>query len=173
MTLNKVVKIIDEQNLKSHRNNYGTKLQTGGGGGYWWGCSGTISGLGEVVGSGYTNQQTILAYMNTNCPLTLSGSAFNLATGQTTNGYTDWFVPNYVEFNSVVSGTAAANLVNFSGWSIENQVYVSSRQESSDLYRASVTDLTNPPRYIPGGSLNSWKDGVIDGGNNVKLFRYF
>ena len=150
-------------------NNYGTRTQEGGGTGYTWGCSGTISGLGEVVGSGYTNQQTILAYMNANCPLTLSGSAYNLATGQTTSGYTDWFVPNYIEFNSVVSGTAALNLVNYTGWTF----YVSSRQESSTLYRGSVADLSRPPTYIPAGSYNVWKDGSVGGTHNVKLFRYF
>ena len=149
-------------------NNYGTKGQDGGGTGYTWGCVGTVSGLAEVVGSGYTNQQTILTYLNANCPLTLSGSAFNFATGQTTNGYTDWFVPNYVEFNSVVSGTAAINLVNYTGWT----VYVSSRQESANIYRTSIADVSRPPTYIPAGSFNDWKDGSF-GTHNVKLFRYF
>jgi hypothetical protein len=150
-------------------NNYGTRTQEGGGTGYTWGCSGTISGLAEVVGSGYTNQQTILTYMNANCPLTLSGSGYNLATGQTTNGYTDWFVPNYIEFNSVASGTAATNLVNFSEWA----AYVSSRQESSTLYRLSLVDFGRPPTYIPAGSYNVFKDGSFGGTHNVKLFRYF
>lgn len=157
------------------RNNYGTRTQGGSGQGYWWGCSGNITGLGEVVGSGYTNQQTILTYMNANCPSTLSGSGFNYVTGVTTGGYTDWFVPNLVEFNSVLSGTGTVNLVNFSGYSTDNlnQAYVTSFQNSNTTYRVGVTLLNNPPLYKPVSTYNADKTGVLDGGSNIKLFRYF
>ena len=156
------------------RNNYGTREQSGAGTGYNWGCNGTISGLGEVVGSGYTNQQTILAYMNANCPSTLSGSAYNLATGVTIGGYTDWFVPNYVEFNTVISGTGAVNLANYIGtWNSSGNVVVTSRQESSTTYRTGIVSLDSPPLYRPGGTFNVYKDGFLDTNVNVKLFRYF
>lgn len=157
------------------RNNYGTIRQSGGGTGYTWGCNGTVSGLGEVIGSGYTNQQTILNYLNTNCPLTLSGSGFSFASGRTTNGYNDWFVPNGIEFRSVVSGTAAVNLVNFSGYSDDNiyQAYLSSQQISSTTFRVANTQLNNPPTYIPAGTFNAFKDGSLGSFINLKLFRYF
>ena len=112
--------------------------------------------------------------MNANCPSTLSGSAFNYATGVTVGGYTDWFVPNYIEFNTVISGTGALNLTNYvSTWSDRANVVVTSRQDSGTIYRAGIVDLDNPPLYRPAGTIGGWKDGVIDGGANIKLFRYF
>ena len=156
-------------------NNYGTFKQDGSGDGYIWGCSGTTSGLGEVVGSGLTNQQIILSYLNTNCPSSLSDSGFNFATGQTTNGYNDWFIPNGIEFRSVVSGTAALNLVKFSGYSDDNltQAYLSSQQNTSTTYRVAQTQLDRPPTYIPAGTFNIFKDGSFNIYTNLKLFRYF
>jgi hypothetical protein len=151
---------------------YGTKTQEGGGTGYTWGCYGLVSGLSEVVGSGYTNQTTILNYLNTNCPSFVNDSCFNLATGLTIGGYTDWFVGNRPEYYSVFSGTGANNLPVYSGWSSDNDVvaYFTSTQPTSDNYTAAIFQRSNPPTYHTNSTFSGLKESSTA---NVKVLRYF
>jgi hypothetical protein len=145
--------------------------------GYTWGCNGAIAGLSETVGSGYTNQVTILNYLNANCSPSSSAytqSAFLFATGLTDGGYTDWYVGSFNEYNTVFSGTGALNLPNYypSSFNATGNAYVSSRQ--SDVLPvtnnfAAVFDSSYPPAYRPAGAFAGFKSGQL----NVKPLRYF
>ena len=155
---------------------YGTRTQDVAGTGYTWGCSGNITGLSETVGSGYTNQQTIINWEIANCPSSAitNTNFFFFATGLTNGGYTDWFVGSYNEYNTVFSGTGAMNLPNYypGFWSDRGQIYATSYQISNDLYRVAAFD-PDFPTYRPPGSFNNWKEGPLSVSLNVKPLRYF
>ena len=146
--------------------------------GYTWGCDGAIAGLSETVGSGYTNQVTILNYLNTNCSPSSSAytqSAFLFATGLTNGGYTDWYVGSFNEYNTVFSGTGALNLPNYypSSFNAAGNAYMSSRQSDPPFAVtnnfAAVFGSEYPPAYRPPGSFAGLKSGQL----NVKPLRYF
>jgi hypothetical protein len=155
---------------------YGTRVDGGGGTGYTWGCAGNITGLSEIVGSGYTNQQTIINWEIANCPASAitNTNFFFFATGLTNGGYTDWFVGSYNEYNTVFSGTGAMNLANYypGPWSDRGQIYASSYQINNDIYRVAAFD-PDFPTFRPPGSFNNWKEGPLSTSLNVKPLRYF
>lgn len=146
--------------------------------GYTWGCDGAIAGLSETVGSGYTNQVTILNYLNANCSPSSSAytsSGFLFTTGLTDGGYTDWFVGSFNEYNTVFSGTGALNLPSYypSVYDIIDAVYLSSRQSDPPFDDtnnfAAVFFGNNPPTYRPPGSFAGFKSTQL----NLKPLRYF
>jgi len=154
---------------------YGTRVQAGGGTGYTWGCSGNVTGLSETVGSGYTNQQTILNWINTNCASSaVTTTGFYFVTGLTDGGYSDWYIGSFNEYNTVFSGTGAQNLPNYypGVWSSEIQSYLSSTQITNSTFRFAVFD-PDYPTYRPPGTFNGQKDGSLDSSLNVKPLRYF
>ena len=154
---------------------YGTRVQAGGGTGYTWGCSGNVTGLSETVGSGYTNQELILDWINTNCVSSaVTSTGFYLATGLTDNGYSDWYIGSFNEYNTVFSGTGAQNLPNYypGPWSDTGQSYLSSTEITSSTFRFAVFD-PNYATYRPPGTFNGQKDGSLNSSINVKPLRYF
>ena len=62
-----------------------------------WGCAGILTGAtGDVIGTGETNTNTIVS-----AGCTTSGSAAELVSNLTLNGYDDWFLPSTDEWAEV------------------------------------------------------------------------
>jgi hypothetical protein len=146
--------------------------------GYTWGCDGVVTGLSEVIGSGYTNQVNIINYLNANCSPSNSAytqSAFLFATGLTDNGYNDWYIGSFNEYNAVFSGTGALNLPAYTpnSWSPTANAYISSRQSDAPFAStnnvAAIFDSLFPPAYRPAGTFAGLKSLML----NVKPLRYF
>jgi hypothetical protein len=157
---------------------YGAIANTFLGTGYTWGCNGAIAGLSQTVGSGYTNQVTILNYLNANCSPSSSAytsSAFLFATGLTDGGYTDWYIGSFNEYNTVFSGTGALNLPIYypSVYDTIDAVYMTSTQSDPPFAVTNFVSAAffgnNPPTYRPAGTFAGLKNTQL----NVKPLRYF
>lgn len=105
-----------------------------------WGCSGTVVGTSDAMGSGLTNTNAILAACATR-PI-----AASVAKDYTGGGFTDWYLPSTLEWIQILNG-ASANLAGTS-----NTYYTSTEYNILGLAGtyASVAFLNSGNNYTTG-----------------------
>ena len=122
-----------------------------------WGCIWTnISGTNDSFGHGAINTSAIIA----SCTDTTS-AAYRAATCNV-GGYSDWFLPNYSEFDTMYVHFAPLGFAGY-GSSINAEYWLSTQTDPSSAETAQPNEL---------GDAQLWGD-TKDVGKNVRAIRHF
>jgi hypothetical protein len=92
-----------------------------------WGCSGTLIGTSQAIGTGASNTNAILA----GCPA--ANTAARVCDELLLSGYSDWFLPSLNELNELFTHRAAIGGFSEAGY------YASSEVNATNAYEKVFT----------------------------------
>lgn len=123
-----------------------------------WGCTGIITGAtGTALGTGETNTNTIVA---AGCA---SGSAAEIVSNLSLNGYDDWFLPSVDEWNEVFQNISAVGnaITNNGGDTLTNANWSSTEDNGTNAFWFNVSSSLSIPKnstFLNVRAVRSWTD---------------
>ena len=123
-----------------------------------WGCTGIITGaIGTALGAGETNTNTIVA---AGCA---PGSAAEIVSNLTLNGYDDWFLPSVDEWNEVFQNISVVGnaITNNGGDTLTNANWSSTEDNGTNAFWFNVSSSLSIPKnstFLNVRAVRSWTD---------------
>ena len=130
-----------------------------------WGCSGVsiLGAYGNTIGTGVTNTLAI----ETDCSTV--GTAADIASNLTLNGYSDWFLPNIPELSEIYLHRGVINITSLAngGGNLSDFYWTSNESSFSSTTRAMFIRFSNgnsdsAPKSLSSGvavrSVRAWTD---------------